>query len=549
MAKKTNLARTVSIIIFAVLCGTAGFSQTTYYVDPSFTGGGNNGSASNPWTSLSSGWSAINSALAGNNVTVYFSASQSQSSQISLGSRTDTSTHVLTLNGTEMVNTNDGVNNTVTKWVPGVALTPCVGYRCAANGAWIGHQYTVTASGSALASSNNVNNCQGYYDIRGIKFVSAGQLAVLTYTHDLTVEYNDFSDSSGSIGPGIYIGPGQHGPCNSSTSNVGGPDNVTFQYNYTHKTYGECLYIGASTSDPPGYGSSEYTSNAMTCTSNCNTGAHYRILYNTQEDCAYYGGQGDGTDIKDGHGDLWFIGNTNRPSVDSPAGQGGAMGIVAESAAIIDGNYFEDVGKDLCNGIRIADSWYNFAGRQDHLIVRNNIVNGFTSGACNNYGIYLTAPDLSGSLAHWTTPIGVYNNTVYSTKNSCISISTSSLDSGAVANAENNICDATSGGISGASLHDYNNYYNAGVSCPVSGETHSTCVNPQFVSTSAPYSATNFALQSGSPLASSGADLSSFFTDDYINAVRTTPWDIGAWAQESSANAPVAPTGLLAVVN
>ena len=547
MAKKTNLARTVSIILFSMFCVTASVCQTSFYVDPSFAGGGNNGSAANPDTSIN--WSRYNAALASGDVTVYLSASQSQSTQINLGSRTDTSTHVITFNGTEKVNANDGINNKVTNWVAGVTLTPCVGFECAKNGAWIGHQYTVTASGSALTSNNNVNNCQGYYDIRGIKFVSVGQLAVLTYTHDLTVEYNDFSDSAGSIGPGIYIGPGQHGPCNASTSNVGGPDNVTYQYNYTHKTYGECLYIGAETSDPPGYGSSEYSANGMTCTSNCNTGAHYRILYNTNEDCAYYGGQGDGTDIKDGHADLWFIGNTNRPSMDSPAGQGGAMGMVTEGTAIIDGNYFEDVGKDLCNGIRLADSWYNFAGRQDHLIIRNNIVNGFTSGACNNYGIYLTAPDLSGSLAYWTTPISVYNNTIYSTKNSCISISSSALDSGAVANAENNICDATSGGISGASLHDYNDYFNAGVSCPVSGEPHSLCVDPLFTSIASPYSANNFILQSGSPVASAGFDLASSFTDDYLKATRTTPWDIGAWALTSSASAPTPPTGLAAVVN
>ena len=547
MAEKANLARTVLMIVFLTSGVSAAFSQTTYYVDPSFIGGGNNGSAANPDTSIN--WSRYNTALATGNVTVYLSASQSQSNQINLGSRTDTSTHVITFNGTEKVNANDGINNSVTNWVAGVTLTPCVGFECAKNGAWIGHQYTVTATGSALASSNNVNNCQGYYDIRGTKFVSVGQLAVLTYTHDLTVEYNDFSDSAGSIGPGIYIGPGQHGPCNASTSNVGGPDNVTFQYNYTHKTYGECLYIGAETSDPPGYGSSEYTANGMTCTSNCNTGAHYRILYNTQEDCAYYGGQGDGTDIKDGHADLWFIGNTNRPSIDSPAGQGGAMGIVTEGTAIIDGNYFEDVGKDLCNGIRLADAWYNFAGRQDHLIVRNNIVNGFTSGACNNYGIYLSPPDLTGSQAHWTTPISVYNNSVYSTKNSCISISTSALDSGAVADVENNICDATSGGISGASLHDYNNYFNAGVSCPVSGETHSTCVNPQFVSTAAPYTAQSFALQSGSPLAGIGADLSTVFTDDYLGNVRTTPWDMGAFGATAVGGVPNPPTGLAAVVN
>jgi len=549
MTNPTNLARTAVLIVFAIFCGKA-VSQTTFYIDPSFSGAGRNGSAAAPWQSMndSGASSAINSALASNNVTVYFSASQTQSSTLSL-SRTDGSTHVLTLNGTEMVNANDGVNNAVTSWKPGVTLTPCVGYRCAANGAWIGHQYTVSA-GIAISGPNSVNNCIGYFDVRGFKFVSGGQIAVLTYIHDLTFEYNEDTVNNGTIGPGVYIGAGQHGPCNASTSTAGGPDNVVMQYNWTHKTYGECIYDGASTSDPPGGpGNSEYTANGMTCGTNCNTGAHHRILYNTNEDCAYWGGQGDGTDIKDGHADLWFRGNTNRPSVDSPAGQGGAMGMVTEASAIIDGNYFEDPGSKLCNGIRVADSWYNFAGRQDQLIIRNNIVNGFKSGACNNYGIYLTSPDYAQSLAYWTTPISIYNNTVYNTGNSCISLSSSSLDGSAVANVENNICDGTSGGVSGASTHDYNDYFNAKVTCPVSGESHSLCVDPLFMSTASPYSASSFMLQSASPVASVGIDLASIFTDDYLNDTRATPWDFGAFGSGASATAPAAPTGLVAVVN
>src|SRR5215469_13432299 len=124
MTNPTNLARTAVLIIFAMFCGTA-VSQTTFYIDPSFSGAGRNGSAAAPWQSMndSGASSAINSALASNNVTVYFSASQTQSSTLSL-SRTDGSTHVLTLNGTEMVNANDGVNNAVTSWKPGVTLTP-----------------------------------------------------------------------------------------------------------------------------------------------------------------------------------------------------------------------------------------------------------------------------------------------------------------------------------------------------------------------------------------------------------------------------------------
>ena len=251
-------------------------AQTIYYVDPTYTGGSNNGTAAHPDTSIT--WTRYNTALASGNVTVYLNCTGTQSTQLNLASRTDTSTNVITFNGTEQCNANSGINNNVPNWVAGVTLSPCTGYRCAANGAWIGHQYTITASGAAIASNNSVTNCQGYYDVRGIKFVAVGQLAVLTYVHDLTVEYNEFMDSAGNIGPGIYIGAGQHGPCNASSSNVGGPDNVIFQYNWTHNTYGECVYDGASTSDPAGGpGSAQYIANGMTCGTNCNTGAHHRF--------------------------------------------------------------------------------------------------------------------------------------------------------------------------------------------------------------------------------------------------------------------------------
>src|ERR1700734_111178 len=95
-------------------------AQSTFYVDPAFTGGSNNGSAAHPWTSLSSGWSTINTSLASGAVTVYFSATQSQNVQISLASRTNTSTNVLTLDGASFKNTNE----TTPSWVTNATFAP-----------------------------------------------------------------------------------------------------------------------------------------------------------------------------------------------------------------------------------------------------------------------------------------------------------------------------------------------------------------------------------------------------------------------------------------
>src|SRR5262249_10347884 len=94
-------------------------SQTAFYVDPSYTGGGSDGSASDPWTTLSllrpssAEWVAINTALASNHVIVYFSARQASSDTPEVEHqetdlwRSDTSTHHLTFDGMSKYNTND----------------------------------------------------------------------------------------------------------------------------------------------------------------------------------------------------------------------------------------------------------------------------------------------------------------------------------------------------------------------------------------------------------------------------------------------------------
>src|SRR5262245_52225583 len=61
-------------------------SQTAFYVDPTYTGSTQNGTAAAPWRSFQDGnanqasqWAAINSALATNDVIIYFSARQAGS--------------------------------------------------------------------------------------------------------------------------------------------------------------------------------------------------------------------------------------------------------------------------------------------------------------------------------------------------------------------------------------------------------------------------------------------------------------------------------------
>src|SRR5208282_5452166 len=297
MAKHTGSARTISVIIFAMVCIKMSLGQTTFYVDPAFSGS-RNGSASKPWQSLSdnvtpSPWSSINAALANGAVTVYFSATGSSTAQIGYGARTDKSSNVLTLDGISLKD----ANSASPSWTTNVTPSPC-NYD-APNCAWASApKFTITAN-TPFTGTDNRSNCVGNFVFQGFTVHNTeGQSADLTYTHDLIFQYNDVSRvATGSYGPGIIVGPGQNGPCQSSSGAFSGPDNVTIQYNYVHATWGECIYIGASTSDPPGYGGTdgEYTSSGLTCKNNCPTGANYLVQGNVIESCASWGGQGDGT--------------------------------------------------------------------------------------------------------------------------------------------------------------------------------------------------------------------------------------------------------------
>lgn len=584
MANNRNIAKTFSVsVLFTILCTTAGICQTTYYVDVNYTGGGNNGSQANPWTSLSSGWSAINSSLSSGPVTVYFSARQPGSttpalstSGISLGSRTNTSTNILTLDGASLYNSGTAASPV---WSPNVTLSPCLvrdmtqvptgpdwnGFttQCA----WFNATKFQVKATVPVAGNDSVNNCLGYFTIQGFSFQSTGgQSGDLTYIHDVTVQYNEFTRVAvGSYGPGLIMGPGQHGPCNASTSSTGGPDNVTAQYNYIHDEWGECIYDGATTSDPPGGpGNAEFLANGETCGTNCNTGKNHLIKGNTIQSCAAWGGQGDGTDIKDGHANLRIIDNsywTTKPAActswSTPcAGSSGSdgQGIVMESGALVDGNFIQKTcpqgGCSDHEGIAIMDSWNNAAGRLDSLVVRNNIVVNINSGIGHNNGIEAQGPASSGAQQTWNT-LNVYNNSVFSTAAQCITVS-NAVATGAT--VENNICENTAGGVTGSPLatHDYNDYFNAGVSCPVSGEAHSICTDPQFTSTAMPYLAANFKLQTTSPAGIAGLDLSTLFTNDFFGGIRVAPWGMSATAINlgvGSGGPPNPPTALVATVN
>jgi hypothetical protein len=204
---------------------------------------------------------------------------------------------------------------------------------------------------------------------------------------------------------------------------------------------------------------------------------------------------------------------------------------VAESGAVFEGNYIETPGH---NGLVLVASWNNQAGR-GAASIRNNIIININSGVGQNSAINIGESGSFGTCSSgwpcWSSA-GVYNNTVYTASNSCVTVDNDNVISSNNVTVENNICQAT-GGISGSILtNDYNDCFNGTTGCT---GTHTITSNPNFVSTSGP-PASNFALQPGSPAIGAGTTISGFSTD-YFGNTPVVPWDMGA-AQSATGGTP-----------
>src|SRR5208283_1438503 len=446
MAKNTSLARILSVIIFAMVCIKISVGQTTFYVDPAFSGT-RNGSASKPWQSLSdnvspSPWSSINAALANGPVTVYFSACNTTCTANTVTAtalainRTDTGTNRLTLDGISQYNTSESSP----AWVSNVTPAPCTGFRCAASQTWsTAPHFQIGVAGTGvddpISSNATFDNCQGYITVQGFRvYRSNDQVMNLTYIHDLTVQYNEI-----------------------------------------HDTYEDNFYDGASTGDPPGYGGSEYTTLNLNCTTACSTGANHLIQYNTFESSADAGGtENEGIDIKDGHASLQIIGNTIRPTLAATTPNAIGPGINLESGCLISGNYIE---APMTVAIAAQIGWNNKVGRSS-LTVENNIIVNVNTNAGHNSGIEVFSSSYSEATQLWQA-VGIYDNTLHNVGNvagyPCIVLDPA-ISPSAVAIVQNNImanCDAGAAGFTASpgtlATHSNNLYYQAtalnGASC------------------------------------------------------------------------------------
>lgn len=218
----TNESQTVDVDVLSEA------SQTKFYVDPTFTGGSNAGTETNPWTSLSmdapdSKWDSINTALASNHVIIYFSpriaGSDTQETEAAMLNiwRTDTGTNHLTLDGMSKYNTNE----TTGSWT---TYTGTHKFKCLA--------------GMGVKSDQLSYPCQ-YTRIRGFECTQRLQF-VGDYT---TVEYCYVHDNTGDAPAIVFHNAVLSAAC---VTRFGNRQFITIRNVTVAETRGEAIYINSN---------------------------------------------------------------------------------------------------------------------------------------------------------------------------------------------------------------------------------------------------------------------------------------------------------------
>lgn len=501
-------------------------SQTAFYVDPTYTGGNNDGSAAHPWTSIHTNnqnnaiWNAINNALATNNVIVYFSSRQAGSDTAEVENReidlwrTDTSTHMFTLDGMSKYNTND------------------------TTGSWVdysgGNKFNLNVITNASFSSSLAIGVQGdqsafpmnYTTIRGFdtsgdtgRVLIAGNYATVEYVHVHNLYTN---------GANIMLQP----PLSDSPAcamRFGPLRGITIRNNTVDHGWGEGIYLSGTYFKATQGGCPDKIGNS-----------HTDILVegNTVDQTNSDGGEPDDIDIKAGVTNI-TIRNNNLFG-----GYAGTRGIVStgifphstgpgtftsaydvKSNLLIEGNYIHDRGGA---GIDIQN--------QNGAVIRNNIL---VSDAA--FGINLIAP--SDPLPYdISNDVKVYNNTFYNTPQAF-----SSNNATNVVFKNNLNIGSGPGGFSKLSSGTVSSDYNIYVQGGGLGGGWVEGPNSQAVSSGASFfvsPGSNFQLLSNSTAVDRGTNLTSTgFSNDYSGLSRPQgqAWDVGAYEYPGGGTNPVPP--------
>jgi len=522
-------------------------SQTAFYVDPTYTGATQNGSAANPWKSLtdsdsdySTKWSAIRSALASNDVIIYFSArtagsDTSEQFLMSNGARLfidrgcragtanctsgadTTGSHRLTLDGMSKYNTNDATPN----WAD-YAGTKKFKVNCA------------NTCGS-MGMGWDDDNQRDYVTIRGFEVTGPGSRIRWggNYSYFEYMWVHDVSAIGATVQTNQPVGDG-------NCANLGIDHDVTIRNNVIQKGIGEGIYIAGNYN--------------LAADGGCQTGPNggdnnYDILIegNTLTDTGFNGDQGDGIDLKAGLYNVTVRGNTisythsgTSPNCSGGDGIGtlGQMNLSThESNYLIENNVIHHGGcvingsSDSSNGITI--------GATQGAVIRNNVIYAMP-------GIGIVAWTRDTGQTRNNLRIRIYNNTIYSATLGGIGFS--DFSDGPV--LRNNLIFNNPGGSIGGSVPSINSDYNflapsgssltEGSHSVVQSSVSGIAVNP---------AGGDFHLLSTSPAKDKGVDLSMLgnlalgttaFTWDFDKVTRPqgVSWDIGAYEYPSGGPTP-----------
>ena len=469
-----------------------GPSDGIFYVDPDFSGSIQNGSETNPWTSLnqSSQWDLINKALEHGPVTVYFSArdantdtEEQMNTTLSI-LRTNTSSNRLTLDGMQKYNTND------------------------VNPSWQDYNGSRRFAIYADYPINTGNQKRNYITIRGFKttggVVGKGGQSIYYFGGDhIIIENNEITHSSNSThGAALQFHYAHYLKDGIDVGN-GGSTDINIRNNIIHDTFGEAIYIGGS--------------------ENQVLPAHSNITIenNTIYNAGRYGGQGDCIDIKDGLTNVIVRGNICH---DNQSGDN-VNGIVTMSPALIERNVVYNTP-----GIGISLGTYWGSGFTGAIVRKNLIFNNTKDGL--KISSEAVKP-IKNTIVDHNTIVGNLNG-INIGSNSTGAIQGITIKNNIVANNVN-------GGIIGwgsldSVLFSYNDFFGQKTNyvSPFKNQTGfngNISANPLFLDSSKPYGSDNtfwtvddgLGLQSNSPAIKAGGSGSDLGAYEYVNGGITAP--------------------------
>jgi parallel beta-helix repeat protein len=495
-------------------------SQTAFYVDPTAAASPGNGTAASPWKSFvdnnpnqAAQWTAINAALASNDVIIFFSARRagSDTAEEIVGTvnvkRTDRSTHRLTLDGMSKYNINDASPS----WTDysGSSRMRIRGNRTNGNPVyfslgWYDGDPAFSQWNGGQGSKLDYVTMRGF-EVTGIsgRVTWGGSYNVLEYiwSHDVTDE-----GAAVQLAAAVTDTP--------ACVDMGRSHDITIRNIVVERVIGEGLYV-AGTYLLEKYGG---------CPSYGNTHSDILIEGNTIRNAGQNGDEGDGIDLKGGLMNVTVRNNI----VQNPFAPGsGGHGMVAEGVFTGRTNY-------LIEGNRFSGGTGSgmMLNGQNGTVVRNNVIFGM-EGA----GIRSATMGTFGC-----SNLEVYNNTIYDNTGGGISIN---YTNGIKLN-NNLVFGNGSGGSSANSsniISDYNLWAPGKATWP---EGAHSVIQASTSGITANAAGGDFQLVVGSPAVDRGLNLAlTGFTVALENTTRPqgASWDIGAY-ELLGTPAPSAPTNI-----